>query len=138
MSEKLTAMITPLVRKALPEKRIWDVRSESMSSTFSKRRKAIAEKLGNPKLRKITFKTFRHWKATTKYHKTKDILYVKELLGHKNIKNTLIYTHLVEFEENDQFVVKVAKTLDEFTEFLELGFNYVSDYEGMKVLRKRK
>jgi len=138
MSEKLTAMITPLVRKALPEKRIWDVRSESMSSTFSKRRKAIAEKLGNPKLRKITFKTFRHWKATTEYHKTKDILYVKELLGHKNIKNTLIYTHLVEFEENDQFVVKVAKTLDEFTEFLELGFNYVSDYEGMKVLRKRK
>jgi hypothetical protein len=45
---------------------------------------------------------------------------------------------LVEFEENDQYIVKVAKTLDGFTELLELGFEYVSDYEDMKVLRKRK
>jgi len=44
------------------------------------------------------------------YHKTKDILYVMRLLGHKNIKNTLIYTQLIEFEEDDGFVCKVAKT----------------------------
>jgi site-specific recombinase XerC len=42
------------------------------------------------------------------YHRTKDILYVKELLGHKSIKNTLIYTHLVQFEEENAFIVKVA------------------------------
>jgi hypothetical protein len=29
---------------------------------------------------------FRHWKATMEYHKTKDILHVMRLLGHKNIK----------------------------------------------------
>ena len=97
-----------------------------------------AQRLGNPNLSRITLKTLRHWKATTEYHKTKDILYVKELLGHNSIKNTLIYTHLVDFEDDDQFIVKVAKSLDEFTELLELGFNYVSDFDGMKVLRKRK
>ena len=53
------------------------------------------------------------------YHKTKDILHVMRLLGHKNIKNTLIYTHLVGFEEDDQYIVKVASSLDEFTKLLE-------------------
>ena len=62
------------------------------------------------------------------YHRTKDILYVKELLGHKSIKNTLIYTHLVDFEEDNAFIVKVALTIDEFTALLESGFEFVSDY----------
>ncbi len=39
---------------------------------------------------------------------------------------------------SDEFTVKVAKDLEEFTEFLENGFEYVSDYDGLKVLRKRK
>jgi len=29
------------------------------------------------------------------YHKTKDILHVKRVLGHKRIENTMVYTHLV-------------------------------------------
>ena len=109
-----------------------------MHRTFCARRKALAEKLGNPNLLNITFKTFRHWKATYEYHRTKDILYVKQILGHKNINNTLIYTHLVEFEGDDSFIVKVTSTLEEFTELLENGFEYISDYEDKKILRKRK
>jgi integrase len=44
---------------------------------------------------------FELWKATMEYHRTKDILYVMKLLGHKNISITLIYTQLVEFEDNE-------------------------------------
>jgi len=29
------------------------------------------------------------------YHKTRDILYVKQQLGHRNIENTMIYTQLI-------------------------------------------
>lgn len=54
------------------------------------------------------------------YHKTKDILYVMRLLGHKNIKNTLVYTQLIEFKE-DEFVCKVAKTVQEASELIENG-----------------
>jgi integrase len=75
---------------------------------FTRQRRRAAIKLGNPRLLQITFHTFRHWKATVEYHKTKDILHVMRLLGHKNIKNTLVYTQLIEFK-NDEFVCKVAK-----------------------------
>ena len=138
ISAKLINMLNPLILRTDPAQRIWPSRLKHISDTIRKHRNKVAKRLGNPNLKRITLKTLRHWKATIEYHRTKDILYVKELLGHKNIQNTLIYTHLVEFEENDQYIVKVAKKLDEFTELLELGFNYVSDYEGMKVLRKRK
>jgi integrase len=49
-------------------------------------RKRIAKKLNNPRLMKIMLHTFRHWKATMEYPKTKDIIHVKEILGHKNIE----------------------------------------------------
>jgi len=71
------------------------------------------------------------------YHKTKDILHVLQLLGHKNIRNTLVYTHLVNWE-SDEFVSKVAETVKEAQELVEAGFDYVCDVEGYKVFRKRK
>ena len=70
------------------------------------------------------------------YHRTKDILHVMQVLGHKNIKNTLVYTHLVNFE-SDEYVCKLAKFLEEYTSLLESGFEYVIDFEGKKLFRKR-
>jgi len=71
------------------------------------------------------------------YAKTKDILHVMQLLGHKNIQNTLIYTHLVNFKE-DEYIAKVAHTEDEICKLVEAGFEYVCDYNGNKIFRKRK
>ncbi len=34
----------------------------------------------------ITFHTFRHWKATMEHRKTRGILYVMQMLGHRNVK----------------------------------------------------
>jgi hypothetical protein len=59
-----------------------------------------------------------------------------QLLGHKSVKNTLVYTHFVDFG-GDDFVCKVAKSVDEAT-LVEGGFDYVTDIEGMKLFRKRK
>ena len=81
--------------------------------------------------------TLRHWRATMEYHKTKDILHVKQLLGHKNINNTLIYTQLISFE-SDEYHVKTAKTLQEACELAEVGFEYFTTIDGVQVFRKRK
>jgi integrase len=81
---------------------------------YERQRKRLSVKLQNPRLLQISFKTLRHFKATTEYHRTKDILHVMQLLGHKNIKNTLVYTHLVSFESDD-YVCKVAKTVEKLS-----------------------
>ena len=71
------------------------------------------------------------------YHKTKDILHVMQLLGHRNIKNTLIYTQLITFKD-DEYTAKVALTEKEACDFIESGFEYVCDYNNRKIFRKRK
>jgi len=71
------------------------------------------------------------------YHKTKDILHVMHILGHRNINNTLLYTHLVNFKEDD-FVAKVAHSEKEVCKLIEAGYEYVCDYKGNNIFRKRK
>jgi integrase len=104
---------------------------------FERSRKIAVSTSKNPRLGAITFHTLRHWKATMEYHKTKDILHVMRLLGHKNIKNTMRYTQLVDFGEQE-YVVKVAWTLEEACKLLEGGFQYVCDYDKGKIFRKPK
>lgn len=71
------------------------------------------------------------------YHKTKDILYVQKLLGHKRIESTMLYTQLIDFSEHE-YSCKVAETVDEAKKLVEAGFEFVADFEGYKLFRKRK
>jgi len=138
MSNRLTAMITRMIRDTAPHERLWSCGQKTLQRNFQRRRKTLADVLANPNLLKISLKTFRHWKATNEYGRTKDILHVKRMLGHRRIENTLVYTHLVDFEEDDQYTVKVASNLQEYVTLLESGFEYISDFEDKKILRKRK
>jgi hypothetical protein len=97
----------------------------------------IALKLGNNRICQIHFYTLRHWKATMEYHRIKDILHVKQLLGHRKLDSTLIYTQLVDFEDDD-YTCRIAKTISEATPLIEAGFEYVPEIDGCKLFRKRK
>ena len=102
-------------------------------------RNRLAKKLNNPKIKQIHFHTLRHWKATMEFYKTKNILHVKQLLGHKNLKNTEIYMHLINYESDDWHVAH-AKNLDEENKLIEAGFEYVrySDKHEVAIYRKHK
>lgn len=111
----------------------------SLEQNFRAQRKRIVQRLGNPRLQQITFRIFRHWKGTMEYHKTRDILHTMQFLGHKNIKNTLIYTQLVKFNESDEFHSAAAKTTEEAKKLVEAGFDYVcTTPENLILFRKRK
>ena len=125
--------------QALPKtsQKVFEVSVDAMRKSFARQRSRLARKLENPRLLQITFHTLRHWKATMEYAKTKDILHVMQLLGHRNIQNTLIYTHLVSFKEEES-TAKVAHTEEEVCKLVEAGFEYVCDYNGNKIFKKRK
>jgi hypothetical protein len=98
-------------------------------------------KRANPRLLRISFHTFRHWKATQLYHETKDPYYVKDFLGHKELRNTEIYINIERaiFESSsDSFTVKVTADLEEVKSLLEVGFEYVCQKDNLIFLRKRK
>jgi len=136
LSGKAIAMLNRLPRKG--EKIFSHYKNLGcLRRCFERYRKRAADKFGNPRLLNITFHTLRHWKATMEYAKTKDILHVMNMLGHKNIKNTLIYTQLVKFE-SDEYICKVAKTPEEISKLIEAGFEYVCEQDGLKFFRKRK
>jgi len=75
------------------------------------------------------------------YHQTKDILYVKQYLGHNKVETTLIHIQLAEtiFKDlDDKFTVKVASKKDEITALLEVGFEYICEKDELYYFRKHK
>jgi integrase len=104
-------------------------------------RKKAGAKLGNPRIAKIHFHLIRHWFGTMEYHKKPDPDYIRRLLGHKRLSSTEIYINmekLVFGEGSKEYVVKVCSTVEELENLLQVGFEYVTDFQGQKVLRKRK
>jgi integrase len=110
VSGKLIDMLGKIPRKS---NRIFGyINLQCYNHTFLLLRKRLAQTLQNPRILQITFHTFRHWKAAMLYHQTKDPLYVMQLLGHRDINNTLRYIQIEKTlfnSGNDEFHVKVAK-----------------------------
>ena len=127
ISTRLAAMLQNLPKKSA---RIWSGTMDSMRANLARTRERLARKLNNPRLRQISFHSLRHWKGTMAYHKTKDIIHVQKLLGHKTIKSTMLYINV----ENamyaqgrpEEFHAKVAHSLEEACRLTEAGFEYVT------------
>jgi integrase/predicted RNA-binding Zn-ribbon protein involved in translation (DUF1610 family) len=116
------------------------MRSDNYAVNFQRQRRRTANKIQNQRLLKIHFHTFRYWKGTMLYHQTKDMFYVMQRLGHKNIKNTLLYVQLEEalFQGENEYISKVAKTAQEICSLVEAGFEFVTDFQDVKIFKKRK
>jgi len=104
---------------------------------YRQMRNQLAKKLNNPSLKTIRLYDFRHYYATTLYAKTRDILYVKQQMGHKKIETTLIYTQLLNLND-DEWTCKTANNVTQVTQLIENGFEYITEMDGLKLFRKRK
>jgi integrase len=136
MPNRLAIMLNNMPKKS---EKVFSYRNIiCLERLFRQQRAKVARKLANPRILQIHFHTLRHWKATMEYAKTKDILYVMQLLGHKSIKNTLKYTQLINFE-SEEYVCKAATTTKEAAQLVEAGFQYIcTTPENVMLFRKRK
>ena len=137
--DKLLNMLNMIPSKS---ERMFDSNPKVLEIYFLALRKRSAQRRSNPRRKEIHFHTIRHWKATMLYHKTKDVLYVKEFLGHKRLDSTLKYinieTALFYKGKPEEFPVRIAKGPEEIKGLLEVGFEYVCKKDGLLFFRKRR
>jgi len=138
LSDKTISMLNHVKRH---NEHVFKTKAKGFRKTFEKLRQRIATQTNNPRLKKIHSHTFRHWKGTTEYHKTRDIYHVRNVLGHRNINNTLLYITLENAlyqTSNDEWICKTANNINEATQLIEHGFQYVTEMDGLRLFRKRK
>jgi integrase len=133
-SNTLVSMLNALPKES---ERIFPTTYRNMARSYYGTRKQVAKKLNNLRILKISFVTFRHWGATMLYHQTRNILLVKKLLGHKKIENTMKYTQLIQFKDN-QYEVATATNIEEAKPIIAAGFEYVTEKTGIMLFRKPK
>jgi integrase len=112
--------------------------SDTYGKWFRHYRNKLAAKLCDVSLKQVTLYSLRHRYATMLYYRTKDILLVKQQLGHRKIETTLIYTQLVNFSDNEEYYSATAKSVEEAAKLVEQGFEYVTEFDAVKLFRKRK
>ena len=138
ISNRLIAMLNNLQKT---NDKIFQSQDHGLRTNFEVLRKNTARKLNNPRLLNIHFHTFRHWKGTMEYHKTKDIIHVKTVLGHKNIQSTMIYINLEQaifLNEECEWTSKAVKTTEEAMKLIDAGFTLADTIDGIHIYRKRK
>jgi|GEM_PF-1461615 uncharacterized protein YfaQ (DUF2300 family) len=57
--------------------------------------------------------------------------------GTRNIQNTLLYTQLISFE-SDEYHSATAKNVQDAQKLIEAGFDYVCEFNEVKIFKKRK
>jgi len=135
-------LIDMLNRHPRKNDKVFQSPKENFRKTFEALRKRAIIKLNIPRLKAIHLHTFRHWKGTMEYHKTKDIIHVKTVLGHKNIESTMKYINIESalfLNTSDEYTSKVATNEEEAQQLIENGFEYVlTTPNQLMIFRKRK
>jgi len=139
ISSKLQAMLKEYIARddIEPDDKLFNTTPRNYSKMFRVTRNALAEKVHDPMIKTIRLYDLRHFYGTMEYHKTRDIVLVQARMGHKNIKNTLLYTHLLNLND-DEWICRGATNKEEAMQLIEAGFVYVTEIDGTKLFRKRK
>ena len=124
-------------KKLNPQDKLFKDDAIHYGKYYRQMRNNLAEKICKPELKTIRLYDFRHYFATMLYHKTRDILLVKQQLGHRKIETTHIYTQLLNLND-DEWTCRTATNVKESMQLKEAGFEYVTHQDGYKLFRKRK
>ena len=140
VSDKLLTML-----KRIPQDQdlVFEANANTrMRKNFHSIRARLAFRTKNRRIKQIHLHSFRHWFACMLYHHTKNIMLVKEKLGHRSITSTQVYVQLLQTSGKEEYISQTATTLEEMTKLIEQGFEYVTDTKigemTYKLFRKKK
>jgi integrase len=135
VSNRLLAMLNCLSKDS---ERIFPTTYKNMYTSFDNVKHRAARTLQNPRLLKISFRSFRHWGGSMIAHYTNgNVLTVKKLLRHKRVENTMKYISMIHFKDDD-FEVTTATTVEEAKQVLSSGFDYITEKNGVMLFRRPK
>ena len=113
--------------------------SKALGHSWIRAKNRVAERLQEPSIKTIRLYDLRHYYATMLYAKTDKIMLVKQQLGHRKIETTMIYTQLINFNEDEEYNCTATKEATEAKKLVEHGWQYVnSTPDGFMLYRKRK
>ena len=140
ISNSLKSMIIDHIniKELNPNDKLFTCTPQNYGKCYRQIRNRLAKKLENPTLQTISLYDFCHYFATKLYAKTRDILYVKQQMGHKKIETTLKYVQLQNINEDYEWTCKTASNIKEATALIEAGFEYIQEIDGIRLYRKRK
>jgi integrase len=135
VSARLLMMINSLPRKS---ERIFPANYKTMYFAFELLRRRTAMYLENPRMLRISFRSFRHWGGTMLAYRTNGkVLTVQKLLRHKSVLSTMRYIGKIHWK-NDEYDVATATTVEEVRHLAESGFEKFDEFNGIHVFRKPK
>jgi integrase len=113
-------------------------KSEVMGQVWRDTRERIATKLCKPELNKIPLKNLRNYSGAKLYYKLQDPIAVMRHLRHKKLETTMHYIRGITIGGDEDYTCKTAQTIQEATQLIETGFQYVTEINGTKLFKKRK
>ena len=140
ISQALINMLSNMPRKS---ERLFPATRGAISSNYYLQRKKIAQKLGIPRIMKISLHTFRHWRITNYAHEVGgNYALVQEFSGHRDIESVAIYIHLRKQiylnGREDDYIVEIARTVEEASKLIAVGFEFVHEYNGVMIYRRHR
>jgi integrase len=93
VSNKLIAMLNALPKES---KRAFPMTYQCAVNSFQKLRKRLAQKLQEPELLQVSFKSYRHWGGSMlSYYTNGNVIKIQKALRHKSVLNTMKYIHTI-------------------------------------------
>jgi integrase len=119
ITPRLVGMLNGLPKNNV---RIFPRTYRNMYGCLALLRKNASEKLQNPRLLRISFKSFRHWGGSMLAHYTQgNLLIIQKALRHRCILNTMKYIHTIPIKDED-FEIAVATTPEEIKQYGKAGW----------------
>jgi integrase/rubredoxin len=119
LSQRLVCMLNALPRK---DKRIFPTTYKNIYASLENLRTKAAERFQNPALKRISFKSFRHWGGSMlAYYSNGNPLVIMRVLRHKSFNSSRKYIHTINFKDED-FDTATATTPEEIQQLGKAGW----------------